>query len=89
MTDYIFKTPTIDEVPPTRVFPFNRFKLTNGISISKTDGVYSQSRFPNADDIATYDEFYQGGGTHTVTAAIRSALIAADIGIDSSNFTAI
>ena len=89
MTDYIFKTPTIDEGELAHAFPFNRFKFTKGISIANVSGTYSQVRYPNADDIADYTAFYLGGGTHTVTSAVRTALIAADIGITSDNFTAI
>lgn len=89
MTDYIFKTPTIDEGTNSRTYPFGYFKQTKGVSIYKVDGVYAQTRFPSYDYIPDYEEFYLGGGTHTVTSAIRSALIAADIGIDSNNFTAI
>lgn len=89
MTDYIFKTPTIEEGPLGTQYPFTRFKLTNGISISKTGGVYAQVRNANEDDIPAYQEFYLGGGTHTVTSATRTALIAGGVGVSASNFTAI
>lgn len=89
MPDYIFKTPTIDEGTNSRTYPFNYFKQTKGISIYKSGGVYAQIRYPSDDNIPDYTEFYLGGGTHTVTSAIRAALIAADIGISSDNFTAI
>lgn len=89
MTDYIFKTPTESEGPLAKNYPFTRFKLTRGISIVKSGGVYSQVRSPNADNISGYTEFYLGGGTHTVTSAVRTALIAGDVGVTSDNFTAI
>lgn len=89
MTDYIFKTPTVDEGELAFAFPFNRFKFTKGISIAKSGSTYAQVRYPNADDISGYTEFYLGGGTHTVTSAIRTALIAGGVGVTSDNFTAI
>lgn len=89
MTDYIFKTPTEVEGPLARNYPFTRFKLTRGISIVKSGGVYSQVRIPSADDISGYTEFYLGGGTHTVTSAVRTALIAGGVGVTSDNFTEI
>jgi hypothetical protein len=89
MTDYIFKTPTVDEGPAGKQFPFSRFKLTKGISIYKSGGVYAQTRYPSYDNIPNYDEFYLGGGTHTVTSAVRAALIAGGVGVTSDNFTAI
>lgn len=89
MTDYIFKTPTESEGPLAKNYPFTRFKLTRGISIVKSAGVYSQVKTPYAGDIASYTEFYLGGGTHTVTSAVRTALIAGGVGVTSDNFTAI
>lgn len=89
MTSYIFKTPTVDEGPLAKQFPFTRFKLTKGISIVKINGVYSQVRFPDGNNIPNYQEFYLGGGTHTVSSATRTALIAGGVGVTSGNFTAI
>lgn len=88
MANWTFKTPTIDEGPLGTGRLFSRFKLKRGISIVKIGSVYSQTRYLDADNFAGYSEYYQGGGTFTVSDATRTALIAANIGIDSTNFTA-
>ena len=89
MTSYTFSPPTVDEGPAGFGPLFSRFKLTHGISIVKSGGVYSQVRGVDSDNIAGYDEFYLGGHKHTVTSAVRTALIAGGVGVTSANFTAI
>jgi hypothetical protein len=89
MPTYTFTTPYVEETPPgvTRgVFAY-LLKIRNGISIGKSGGVYFQKRYPNQDDIDTYTEFYAGGHKHSVTEAVKAALIAANIGVTESNFT--
>lgn len=89
MASYNFKPPTVDEGPAGFGPLFSRFKLTRGISIVKLAGVYSQVRYLESDLLSSYDEYYQGGGNYTVTDAVRTALIAGNVGIDASNFTSI
>lgn len=89
MASYIFKTPTVLEGPAGDVMPFIRQRTDRGISIVKVGGVYSQVRTLDSDLIPTYQEFYQGGGTFTVTDAVRTALIAGGVGVTSANFTLI
>ena len=89
MADYIFKTPTVREGPAGRHRLFYFYKLDRGISIAKSGGTYSQVRYPVDEDIADYDEFYRGGYNHTVDDTTRAALIAANVGVTSANFTAI
>lgn len=89
MTSYTFSTPTVDEGPAGFGPLFSRFKLPRGISIVKSAGVYAQARGLNSDDLASYDEYYLGGYKHTVTDAVRTALIAGGVGVTSANFTAI
>ena len=89
MASYIFKTPTIQEGPIGTKPPFNRGRLHRGISIVKLGGTYSQVRNLDSDLIPTYSEYYQGGGTFTVSDAVRTALIAGGVGVDASNFTII
>ena len=87
MPTYIFTPPTVDEGPLSIGSPLWRFfKQTRGISIAKSGGVYSQQRWIDADTIATYDEYYQGGFKHSVSAAVRTALIAGGVGVTSANF---
>ena len=89
MANWIFKTPIIDEGPAGFGRLFSRFKTSRGISIVNLAGVYSQIRMLNEDLIPTYSEYYQGGGTFTVTDAVRTALIAGGVGVTSANFTLI
>jgi hypothetical protein len=62
-------------------------KYQMGISIGKRNGVYFQNRVPSQDDIDTYSEFYAGGHKHSVSEAVKTALIAANVGVTESNFT--
>ena len=87
MANWTFKTPTISEGPLGNERLFQRFKMEKGISIVNIGGVYSQVRGLDANDFASYTAYYTGGGTFTVTDAVRTAMIAANIGITSGNFT--
>ena len=89
MADYTFVTPITEEGPIGKHRLFYFYKLDKGISIAKSGGTYSQVRFPVDSDIETYDEFYRGGYTHTVDDTTRAALIAANVGVTSANFTAL
>ena len=89
MADYIFRTPTVREGPAGRHRLFYFYKLDRGISIAKSGGTYSQVRYPVDEDVADYDEFYRGGYNHTVDDTTRAALIAANVGVTSANFTAL
>lgn len=88
MTTYIFTPPYVDETPENpghRLFVY-LLKLRQGISISKKNGVYFKDRFPTQDNIDTYSEFYAGGHKHSVSEAVKTAMIAANIGVTESNF---
>ena len=89
MPNYIFRTPKVKEGPAggNRLFYF--YGLDRGITIVKSGGVYSQIRYPQDEDLATYQEVYLGGRDHTVDDATKAALIAGGVGITESNFTAI
>lgn len=89
MATYLFSPPYVEEVPSNvqlRLFS-NLLKIRNGISIAKANGVYFQDRYPAQDNIDTYDEFYAGGHKHSVSEAVKTALIAAGVGVTESNFT--
>ena len=90
MTTYIFTPPYVEETPDGvrhRLFMY-LLKHRNGISIAKKAGVYFQDRYPHQDDIDTYSEFYAGGHKHSVSEAVKTALIAASVGVTESNFVA-
>lgn len=89
MTEYIFRTPIVEEGPAGghRLFWF--FRLNRGVTIVKSGATYSQIRYPLDEDLANYDEVYRGGYDHTVNEATKAALIAGGIGVTEDNFTAI
>ena len=90
MATYTFLTPTIEQglIGGHRLFQFFT-QRTKGLTVINVDGVYSLTQYPAQDDLATYTAHYMGGVIHTgITDAIRTAMIAADIGITTSNFTA-
>ena len=89
MTDYRFRTPTVSEGPAGGHRLFYFYTLERGITIVKSGGVYSQIRYPVDSDLASYQEVYLGGREHTVDEATKAALIAANIDITESNFTAL
>lgn len=89
MTLWTFRTPAVDEAPASwndRLFV--RVKLARGISIFEgPPGTYEQIRFPTQDEIASATTAYMGGHEFVVTDATRAALMAAGVGVTSSNFT--
>lgn len=89
MPTWMFRPPTVDEGPASwdnRLFI--RVKLARGISIQeKPQGVFRALRFPTQDEIAEAVAFYMGGHEYEVDDATRAALIAADVGVTSANFT--
>jgi len=88
MANYTFRPPTVSEGPigGHRLFYFR--KMNVGISVYKSNGTYKTIRYVQDSFRNEVDEFYDGGCQHTVDDATRTALIAANIGITSTNFTA-
>jgi hypothetical protein len=89
MADYIFRPPTVEEGPAGGGRLFYFYRLARGITVIKQNDAYSLIRYPLDEDLATYQEYYLGGRNHTVNDSTKAALIAADIGITESNFTAL
>ena len=89
MTQYIFRTPIVEEGPAGGHRLFYFFRLNRGITIVKSGATYSQIRYPVDEDLPNYDEVYRGGYDHTVNEATKAALIAGGIGVTEANFTAI
>lgn len=91
MTNYIFRTPTVDEGPAgtSRLFYF--YKLARGVTVVRDpeSGDYELVRYLVDEDLSYYPEVYAGGYDHEVDEATKTALIAAGIGITESNFTAL
>lgn len=89
MTDYIFRTPTVREGPAGYARLFYFYKLDKGISIVKSGATYSQIRYPLDEDLTDYDVVYLGGRDHVVSESVKAELIAGNVGVTESNFTAI
>ena len=89
MTQYIFKTPIVREGPAGGGRLFYFYKLNKGISIVKSGSTYSQVRNLLDEDLVDYDVVYLGGRDHVVSETAKAELIAANVGVTESNFTAI
>lgn len=89
MATWTFRTPTVEEGPAGLDPLFHRVKLTRGVSVFNNSGVYTTARWPTQDEIAAATFAYLGGHEYVVDDATKAALIAANIGITSANFTLI
>ena len=90
MTQWLFKTPTVEEGPAGQSRLFHFYKIDRGITIVRElDGDYAQVRYLQDEDYQNYPEIYQGGYNHTVDDATKARLIAGNVGVTESNFTAL
>lgn len=80
-----FFPPTVDE-GPAGFGLFFRYKHKRGISVLKISGTYYLIRVPSTDQIDSASEYYAGGHEYEVTEGIKTALIAASIGITEADF---
>ena len=90
MTEWNFDTPTVLEGPigDHRLFEF--FRLNRALSVVMTDaGTYTTVRYEQDSELQGYPIAYRGGYHYIVDDATREALINADIGITTENFTAV
>ena len=91
MTNWKFLPPTVDEgfTGVQRLFQF--YKLTRGITIimNPSTGTYQQVRYPMDESLPNYPQVYRGGYEYTVDDATKAALIAGNVGVTESNFTAL
>ena len=89
MATYTFLTPTLEQgaIGGHRLHQFFK-QRTKSYTVINNAGVYSLTQYPSQDDLETYTAHYMGGLIHTgISDAIRTAMIAANIGITASNFT--
>jgi len=89
MADYIFRTPTVQEGPIGRHRLFYFYKMSRGVSVIKSGGTWSLTRYRVDEDLLDYDVVYRGGYEYTVDDARKAELIAAGITVTEDNFTAI
>jgi hypothetical protein len=62
MTQWLFKTPTVEEGPAGQARLFYFYKIDRGITIVRNDdGDYAQVRYLQDEDYQNYPEIYQGG----------------------------
>ena len=90
MTQWLFKTPTVEEGPAgdTRLFYF--YKIDRGITIvMQTNGNWKQVRYMVDEDLSDYPIVFAGGYNHTVDDATKASLIAGNVGVTEANFTAL
>lgn len=89
MTEYVFKTPIVREGPAGGHRLFHFYKLDKGLTVIKSGGTYSTTRYLLDSQLDDYEEIYLGGRNHVVSEATKAALIAGNIGVTEDNFTAI
>lgn len=77
---YYFLPPTISEGPAGGGRLFIRYRLTRGITVLRTQGVWSEIRFPTEDQTRAAEWVFYGGYKNPITAEQRTALIAAGYG---------
>jgi hypothetical protein len=88
MTNWLFKTPTVEEGPAGGARLFQFYRLDRGITIVLDDsGQYQQIRYPQDDQLSEYPQIYRGGYNHVVDDATKAALIAGNVGVTEDNFT--
>lgn len=89
MATWTFRPPTVEEGPAGLDPLFHRVKITRGVTVLETAGVYSSLRFPTQDELAAATNAYQGGHEYVVDDATKAALIAGGVGVTEANFTLI
>jgi hypothetical protein len=80
MADYYFTPPTVDETPAGGPPLFNRYELNRGITVLRTNGVYSSFRYPSQTQILSAEEFYMGGTRNLINQQTADALTAQGYG---------
>jgi len=90
MTEWLFKTPTVEEGPAGEGRLFYFYKIDRGVSIvMQTSGTWKQVRYLVDSDLDTYPIVFRGGYEHTVDDATKASLIAGNVGVTEANFTAL
>jgi hypothetical protein len=77
---YRFTTPTVEETPAGGGPLFSRMTLHQGISVLRTQGVYSSYRYPSQGEVLAAEEVYLGGHIYEVDNDAATRLTAAGYG---------
>lgn len=81
---YRFTTPTVLEEMESDGHPlFSRIKIPKGITVLKDGGVYTQVRYPSAEEVDAADIAYIGGYSYEVDATEKAALEAAGYTVET------
>ena len=81
---YRFTTPTVLEEFDGEYHPlFSRIKIPKGITVLKDGGVYTQVRYPSAEEVAAADIAYIGGYSYEVSASEKADLEAAGYTVET------
>jgi hypothetical protein len=78
-----FTTPTISEGPAGDGPLFSRYRLVRGITVLKTDGVYTEVRYPSSEEVEEADIAYIGGYSYEVSASEKADLEAAGYTVET------
>jgi hypothetical protein len=74
MTQYRFTTPTVEETPAGEGPLFERYKLPRGVTVMRTQGIYSSFRYPSQEETLAAQEVYMGGTITVIDQATADAL---------------
>lgn len=77
---YVLIPPSIQETPVAYNRLMSRFGLHRGITIIKTNGVYSQVRYPAQTEMEAAERVYMGGHRHPLTDEEYAELVDAGFG---------
>jgi hypothetical protein len=73
---YYFKPPTVSEGPAGGGRLFIRYRLNRGVTVLRTQGVWSEIRYPTEDQTRAAEWVFWGGYKNPITDVQRTELIA-------------
>jgi hypothetical protein len=76
MTQYYFSPPTVSEGPAGGGRLFIRYRLNRGVTVLRTQGVWSEIRYPTEDQTRAAEWVFTGGYKNPISAVQRTELIA-------------
>ena len=80
MTQFYFRPPNVSEGPAGGGRLFIRYRLTKGITVLRTQGVWSEIRYPSEDQTRAAEWVFWGGYRNTISEIQRTGLIDAGYG---------
>lgn len=80
---YYFTTPTISEGPLGEGPLFGRYRLVRGITVLKSNNVYTEVRYPSSEEVEAADIAYIGGYRYEVSSSEKASLEAAGYTVET------